>query len=111
MNRMHAAHVFNIINKFENGPTPFPYGKYLHLLYICQVAGKMVGKMFPSDKRLHLLYIFVAGKMVVYMENMVCLASILIILSVSFERYYAVCYPLKMYLTESRKKVRNPGIT
>ena len=35
---------------------------------------------------------------------MVCLASILIILSVSFERYYAVCYPLKMYSTESRSK-------
>ena len=33
-----------------------------------------------------------------------CLASILIILSVSFERYYAVCYPLKMYSTESRSK-------
>nr|KAG5693786.1 hypothetical protein BaRGS_029416 [Batillaria attramentaria] len=45
-----------------------------------------------------------AGKLTVFLENMVTLASILIILSVSFERYYAVCYPLKMYSTETRSK-------
>ncbi|KAL8560378.1 hypothetical protein ACOMHN_006109 [Nucella lapillus] len=44
------------------------------------------------------------GKLTVFLENMVCLASILIILSISFERYYAVCYPLKKYSTESRSK-------
>lgn len=45
-----------------------------------------------------------AGKLTVFLENAVTLASILIILSVSFERYYAVCYPLRMYSTESRFK-------
>ncbi|KAL8562762.1 hypothetical protein ACOMHN_022637 [Nucella lapillus] len=43
-------------------------------------------------------------KLTIYLENMVCMASILIILCVSFERYYAVCYPLQKYSTESRSK-------
>ncbi len=41
-----------------------------------------------------LVVFFIAGKIVPYLENTVAQASIITILAISFERYYATCQPL-----------------
>lgn len=44
------------------------------------------------------------GKLTVYLENLVTVASILIILAVSMERFWAVYYPLKTHTSGSKSK-------
>lgn len=39
-------------------------------------------------------FYYVAGKLVPFLENSVAHASVLTILTISFERYFAICYPL-----------------
>lgn len=47
-----------------------------------------------------------AGKLVPFLENAVAHASVLTILTISFERYFAICYPLKtLYICNTRRSV------
>ncbi|KAH9520455.1 hypothetical protein Btru_060826 [Bulinus truncatus] len=52
--------------------------------------------------------LYSTGKLTTYLENLVTVASILIILTVSLERFWAVYYPLKTHTSGSKSKA---GIT